>query len=339
MQKKYRWEKMPENELLDMRICDLKLTLKGSRIEKNIEKLQRELNLKKMRFCPHFWISDEWYTPDGVPGMAIPFYLMHPKLLKLEQKMVVEAEGATFDWAMKLVRHETGHAIDNAYHLRKNKRRQKLFGLTSVPYPDDYAPKPFSKKYVAHLDSWYAQAHPDEDWAETFAVWLTPKSAWKKRYATWPAIKKIQLLDEIMSEIRDVKPFVTNKYKDRPTSEMKTTLKKYYKKKRERLGIDKPLFFAADLFKIFSNDEKYLASPSAARFIRMNRKEICQQVARWTSQYQYNISQILEEMIDFCVERNLRLKQDEKKTKVDFISMMTAQTMNYLMSGQHRIIM
>ena len=26
-----------------------------------------------------------------------------------------------------------------------------------------------------HLDPWYAQSHPDEDFAETFAVWLTPE--------------------------------------------------------------------------------------------------------------------------------------------------------------------
>lgn len=339
MPKTYRWEKMPLDELLDMRICDLKLTLKNSRVEHLTQKLLHELKRKKLLFRPHFWISDEWFTPDGIPGIAIPFYLIHPRLLRLEQKMVVEAEGSTSTWCMKLLRHEAGHAIDNAFGLRRIKRRQQLFGLSGTKYPDSYAPKPYSKNYVAHLDSWYAQAHPDEDWAESFAVWLAPHSGWKKKYAKWPAIKKLNMVNEIMEEIQNTKPKIKNKYVVRPCDEITQTLKSYYKEKRKKVGMDQPIFFSADLYKIFSASPEDKRNIKASRFIRSYRKEICVQVARWTGQYQYNVSQMLDEIIDYVETHDMRLKENIKKTKLDFINMLTAQSMNFLMSGQHRIVM
>ena len=125
--------------------------------------------------------------------------------------MMMEAEGYLEKDCMKLLRHESGHAIDNAYRLRKIKRRQNLFGLSSTPYPDSYSPRAYSKKYVVHLNSWYAQSHPDEDWAETFAVWLNPRSNWKKRYRHWPAMKKLEMVDEIMSTIQITAPPVRKK--------------------------------------------------------------------------------------------------------------------------------
>lgn len=338
MQKK-KWDKLSENDLLQYRICDLNLSLKSSWVYPYIQKLYSELRSKKLRFRPHIWIADDWYTPDGIAGFAIPFYIVHPRLIKLERSMMMEAEGGRPDWLMKLLRHETGHAIDNAFHLRKRKKRQLLFGPTSQEYPEDYAPRPFSKKFVYHLDSWYAQAHPDEDWAETFAVWLTPRSAWKKRYEKWPAIKKLQLVDEIMHSIQRCAPINKEKFVDRTYKDIKSSLKNYYQKKMNRYQLDGPPFYAGDLYKIFSPDEKYQKNLKATKFIKTHRKDICKQVSRWTSQYQYTVNEILNDVIDFCQENKLYLKASAQKTKIDFIGMLTAQTMNYLLSGQHRIAM
>jgi hypothetical protein len=104
---------------------------------------------------------------------------------------------------MRILRHEAGHVIDNAFQLRRRLHRRRTFGLPSVPYPEFYSPKPYSKSYVLHLDSWYAQSHPDEDFAETFAVWLTPTSQWRQRYAGWSALKKLECMDVLMTSIRD----------------------------------------------------------------------------------------------------------------------------------------
>ena len=166
------WE---DEQLLDLRLSDLDVRIEGSDLEERIAELGAELEAKGLRFRPHFWLADEWFCPDGVPGIAIPFYLAHPRLRRLELTQVLEIEGGTREWCMMILRHEAGHAIENAYRLRQRPKRQALFGKSSEPYPDSYAAKPYSRSFVVHLDSWYAQSHPDEDFAETFAVWLTPE--------------------------------------------------------------------------------------------------------------------------------------------------------------------
>jgi len=189
-------------------MCDLDLVLERSPVWPRIERLYHELERKHLVFRPHCWISDEWYTPDGVPGIAIPFYLVHPRLAELERSQMREVEGGTVEWCMRILRHETGHAMENAFRLRRRHRRQELFGKTSKPYPKHYAPKPYSKRYVLHLEAYYAQSHPDEDFAETFAVWLTPKSGWRRRYAGWPALRKLEYVDELMHELAGKRPVV-----------------------------------------------------------------------------------------------------------------------------------
>ena len=101
---------------------------------------------------------------------------------------------------MRILRHEAGHAIDNAYRLRRRRRWREVFGPASRPYPARYRARAGSRRYVHHLGEWYAQAHPTEDFAETFAVWLTPKSAWRRNYAGWPALHKLQAVDRARRE-------------------------------------------------------------------------------------------------------------------------------------------
>ena len=185
------WAAWPDEKLLDLRMCQLGLTIEGSTLEVRIAELQHELDARGLSsFQPHFWLSAEWFSPDGVPGVAIPFYLAHPRLERLERAQMLEVEGGTPEWCMKILRHEAGHAIDNAYKLRQRRRRQQIFGPSYMHYPDYYTPKPYSKSFVLHLDSWYAQSHPDEDFAETFAVWLNPAVRLAGRYADWPALEE-----------------------------------------------------------------------------------------------------------------------------------------------------
>lgn len=331
------WSSWSDEQLLPLRICDLGLTIDGTELDARIAELAGELDARGVAFRPHYWLSDEWFTPDGVPGIAIPFYLAHPRLQKLELAQMLEVEGGTPDWCMRILRHEVGHAIDNAYDLRRRPTRRRLFGTPTTPYPEYYTPKPYSKSFVQHLDHWYAQSHPDEDFAETFAVWLDPRENWPVHYAEWPAIKKLEYMDRLMRQIRRRRPPVTSKRRVDPVSRLKRTLAEHYKTKREHYGLDHPHFYESDLHNLFSDAPEYARNTSAARFLRRIRKEVRSTVASYTDSYQYTIDQLIEKIIERCRDLNLRLTDSEEATKVDFMVFLTVQTMNYLHSGRHRV--
>lgn len=332
------WEGWSDEQLLDLRLCDLGLRIRGSELEPRIKELYRELRAAGFeRFRPHFWLSDDWYTPDGVPGVAIPFYMAHPRLARLEFAQMLEVEGGTPEWCMRILRHEAGHALDNAYRLRRRHRRQQLFGLSSKPYPEYYTPRPYSRSFVLHLEPWYAQSHPDEDFAETFAVWLTPDSPWRARYHDWPALKKLEYVDGLMREIATQAPSVVNRRTVDALPRLQKTLREHYAEKRQRYGVDYSNVFDRDLRRLFSDAPEARGNPSAAAFIRRARREVRTLVARWTGEYQYVINQVIDEIDKRCRELNLRLAGDAERAKLDFTIFVAVQTMHFLHSGRHRV--
>ena len=133
------------------------MRLRGTVVADCVEQLYSELADAGLRFRPHVWISDEWFSPDGVPGFALPFFLLHPRLIRLEQSMVDAVEGGSHAWCMKLLRHETGHALENAFRTRRLKERRLTFGKSSQPYPTAYLPRRYSRDFVIHLEEGYAQ--------------------------------------------------------------------------------------------------------------------------------------------------------------------------------------
>ncbi|MFQ5960997.1 MAG: putative zinc-binding metallopeptidase [Candidatus Methylomirabilales bacterium] len=318
-------------------MCDLNVRVEGTDLEARIQQLYGELQARGLSFRPHFWLADDWFTPDDISGIAIPFYMAHPRLARLELNQMLEVEGGTPEWCMRILRHEAGHAIENAYLLRRRRRRQQLFGKSSLPYPDYYTSKPYSKSFVLHLDTWYAQSHPDEDFAETLAVWLNPDSHWRERYEGWPALKKLEYVDELMREIAGKKPLVTSQACVDPLTRLRKTLRKHYKEKREHYGLEYPNFYDRDLRRLFSDAPEFTRNMTAARFLHRIRKEVRRKVAGWTGEYQYTIDQVLEDMIERCRELNLRLAGPEDRTKLDFTVLLTVQTMNHLHSGRHRV--
>jgi hypothetical protein len=331
------WTTLSDERLLDVRMSDLGLTIDGTEIESRIAEMNAELNARGLIFRPFYYLSDEWFTPDGVPGIAIPFYLAHPRLAKLELKEMLEVEGGDPESCLRILRHEVGHAIDNAYALRRRPTRRRVFGNPAIEYPEYYTPKPYSKSFVQHLDHWYAQSHPDEDFAETFAVWLDPRSMWATRYAGWPAQRKLEYMDRLMRQLAHVRPRVTSKRQLDPLPRLKKTLREHYRNKREHYGLDHPDFYESDLRNLFSDAPQYAKHQSAARFVRRLRKEVRSTVASFTDSYQYTIDQLLEKIIERCRELNLRLTESEESTKIDFMVFLTVQTMNYLHSGRHRV--
>jgi hypothetical protein len=331
------WSDWTDEQLLDLRFCDLKVAIEGSWLEERIAQLHAELDARGINFRPHFWLSDEWFTPDGMTGVAIPFYLAHPRLAKLEESQMLEVEGGTQAWCMKILRHEAGHAIDNAYRLQRRRKRQRIFGHNSVPYPEYYTPKPYSKSYVLHLDMWYAQSHPAEDFAETFAVWLTPDSEWRARYGDWPALKKLEYVDELMREISGNPPVVSSRQMFEPLSHLRRRLRQHYRRKRSHYGIERPNFYDRDLRRLFSAGPEAAGNPTAAQFLSRIRRDVRRRVAGWTGIYQYTIDQVLEDIIGRSRQLKLRLRQSEDQTRLDFTVLLTVQTMNYLHSGRHRV--
>jgi len=331
------WATWPEERLLDMRLCDLGLSIKGSELETHIRTLYADLKAQGVRFKPFFYVSDEWFTAEKGTGIAVPFYMVHPRLARLELSQMLEVEGGTTEWCLRILRHETGHAIDHAYHLNRRRQRQLLFGRSSQPYPEHYTPRPYSRSYVLHLKPWYAQSHPDEDFAETFAVWLTPGSQWRQRYADWPALKKLEYVDALMAEIGPLPaPFASRRRVD-AVERLNKTLRQHYEEKRSRYGVDYANVYDRDLRRLFSDRPELSGNMSAAKFLTRSRKEVRRHVARWTGVYQYTIDQVFDELIKRCRELNLRLVESEERTKMDFAILLTVQTMSYLHSGQHRV--
>ena len=327
------WSTWSKEKLLDLRVRDLGLRINGSELKPRLRQLYNELQRRGFVFRPHFWLSDEWYCPDGVPGIAIPFYLAHPRLKKLERDFMLEVEGGSRDDCMRLLRHETGHALLNAYQLHRRRDWQQHFGKSSTKYPDTYLPRPYSKRFVMHLANWYAQSHPHEDWAETFAVWLKPGSDWRKRYRGWPALKKLEYVDVLMNEIREQRPRLRNTREEMPVSSMRITLREYYADKEARYGKDSPEFFDRDLRKLFSDVEEHQRNEKASRYIRRVRVEIIDIVSRWTSEYDYRINEVLKEMVDRCDELGLRTVRSEEEMKPEMAACLTMLVMNKLHSN------
>jgi hypothetical protein len=332
------WAGLSDEALLDLRMADLPLSIGGT-LAARIAKLRGELGARGLDFPLHFYLADEWFTPDGRTCIAVPFYLAHPRLEKLEEAQILEVEGGEHEWAMRILRHEAGHAIDNAYRLRLRRQRRAVFGAPSTPYPEFYTPKPYSKSFVLHLDAWYAQSHPDEDFAETFAVWLTPNSEWKPRYAGWPALRKLEYMDELMASLRGRAPRVQDVGEVDPLTSLTKTLRRHYRAKRRHYGVDYPDFYDRDLRRMFSDAPDYASNITAAQFISRHRRQVRRVVASWTGIYQYTIDQVLEEMITRCQKLRLRLAGPEDHTRQEFIVLVTVQAMNYLHSGGHRLFL
>jgi Putative zinc-binding metallo-peptidase len=331
------WESWDDERLLDVRMCDLGVRIRGSFAEPFLRQVRREMRQRGLRLRPHFWLSDEWFCPDGVTGVAIPFYLAHPRLARLEQAQMLEVEGGTPDWCLRILRHEVGHAVENAYGLRRRKRRIQLFGRSSEKYPEDYAPRPYSKSFVVHLEAGYAQSHPDEDFAETFAVWLTPGSDWARRYAGWKALRKLEYVDALMKEVAGQEPRVRGRREVEPLGSLRKTLREHYDQRRESYGVGEPELYDRDLRRLFSDAPEHARNPSAARFLSRLRKEARRRVRRWTGSYQYLIDRVLGEMIERCRELNLRLASPEEEAKRDFFVLLAVRVVNDLHSGRLRL--
>ena len=328
---------MTDEQLLDHRLCDLPLCIEGTPLQRRVQRLYDELQSRSVRFRPHVWLSHEWFAPDGVPGFAIPFYLAHPRLIKLERQQMLEVEGGNERECMRILRHEAGHALDTAFRLHFKQRWRQVFGSYAQPYPDSYKPKPTSRNYVLHLNAWYAQAHPAEDFAETFAVWLNSGSRWRRRYQNWPALRKLEYVDHLMGEVAGMPPINKLRIKVEPLSDLRQTLRQHYRNKRQYYAVEWLTFYDRDLRRIFSQEPQQAGHPTASSFLRRIRGELRHAVAEGTGAHHYTVDHVLKNMIARCKDLKLRIAIPESRAKEQAIIMLTVQTMNVVHSGYHRV--
>jgi Putative zinc-binding metallo-peptidase len=292
------WTRLSDEELLKLRFCDLKLTIDRSPLKRRVNRLYTELEGRGIRVKPHIWLSEEWFSPDGVPGIAVPFYLAHPRLEKLERHIMREVEGGNSRWFMRILRHEAGHAVDNAYRLRRKKRWREVFGPASLQYPHHYTARPGSRRYVHHLGEWYAQAHPTEDFAETFAVWLKPNSNWRRSYANWPAFNKLNVVEELISGVRGKRAPVRNKLRIEPLEHNTRTLAEHYRRRLARNDVFRRGLADEILKRIFDTQRSRQGATRASSLMRANKNPLINAVARELVMEPYSLHQILRMLIE-----------------------------------------
>ena len=314
--------------LLGKRISELGLRLQGTDVERLTERLYEELRTRGLGFMPPVYLSDEWGCPEATPLIAVPFYLADERLRRIEEERAAGVE--TEAESMRYLRHEAGHAYNYAYRLYDQPEWRLIFGPYSRPYLDRYHADPFSRRHVRHILGWYAQKHPDEDFAETFAVWLTPEIDWRARYAGWPVLKKLEYVDRIMKEIGTEPPVVQVELNEEhvPVEAMHYTVEQHYRELEETLPIDDERFFDGDLLTIFAARETDDAT-AADEFMRTNRHELVARIGYWSGEG----PGVVGAFIDFLIERTavlaLVMRTREATTLIELTAFGTAVMINY----------
>jgi hypothetical protein len=327
--------------LLNTRICDLKLDLEQTLLYGCIKKLYEELDKKRLFRPPYYFTcaGDEWGCPDRVPIVGIPFHLADDRLVRIEREMGY----ATYDKQdlMALLRHEAGHAINYAYELFDEKEWREVFGDFYATYPTNFRFKfnPFSRSYVKSQGEpkYYAQAHPDEDFAETFAVWLTPRSNWRNVYKKWPSLKKLEYVDKVMRRLRNSRPLVTTGPLDSAYDSKTYTLIEYYGEALDNFK-DKALgIYDEDLSRIFSiSSTGHKRTSPAKDLIRKNRRFLVETISRWTGAREKVVVPVIGRFFLRCRELKLLYAPDEESyCLASLCSLGTTVVMNYLHTGRY----
>jgi hypothetical protein len=335
--KRISWENLSDEDLLKVRICDLGVRIEGSEVEPRLWQLYDELQDLNLFLRPRCFLSDEWLSPNGQPAIGIPFYLVHPRLKALEFRMMFEIEGGTPSACMKLLRHEAAHAIDHAYGLHRRDDWRQTFGSPRKRYsPYLYMADPHSKHHVRNLPDNYAQCHPEEDYAETFAVWLNPSSQWRTRYKGWPAMRKLRYVDRAMRELSELPVPRRRPVLHSEVRSLRSTLQSYYRKKY-RLHRRGDLDYAVrDLKTIFRVSRAREPDDLASALIRGSKRRLVDSISRWSGERPGRISAVLTSLAKLCDEHRLVLREEPETSLVKLTTYATTLVLNRVHGSAYR---
>lgn len=314
------------HELLGHRISDLALQIRGTRVETLVERLYAELDARGLKYRPGVYLSDQWGCPDGTPLIGVPFYLADQRLERIEAEMSMSIESD--DEAMRYMRHEAGHAFNYAFRLHDRPDWQGTFGAFRRPYRDRYRADPFSREYVRHILAWYAQKHPDEDFAETFAVWLTPQLDWRTEYDGWPALRKLEYVERVMREIAsEHRDPVAPTEDDLPVEAMQYTLAEHYESEHDSIPVADERVFDVDLRQIFFDESAAPSGGHADAFLREHCREVVSRTAYWTSEHPSVVRSLMDLLVKRAGALRLRVGRVEAATLIELTSFVTAVVM------------
>ncbi len=314
-------------DLLGSQISTLGLTIRGTRVERLVARLDDELAARGIAFRPQVYLSDEWGCPDGSPIIGVPFYLADERLERIEAEHAGSVESD--DEAMRYLRHEAGHAMNYAFRLHERAEFEALFGDYSRPYHEHYATNPLSRDHVRHILGWYAQKHPDEDFAETFAVWLTPDMDWRTEYAGWPALRKLEWLDEVMRAIADRlpdAPSVTDD--DVPVEAMHWTVGEHYAAD-EMLSLGDARQFDRDLRRIFVTAPESTDAEDAATYVERHESELVTRIGYWAGVSPGVVRSLLRALRERAAAMKLRVAGREAATLIELTAFGTAVLLHW----------
>jgi len=324
-------------ELLKTPVSKLSLAVDGSPLERYVRRLRREMEAKRFRFKPEVYLTDGWGCPDRTPVIGIPFYLADPRLVRLEEEQTGEVEDPRT--IMMLLRHEAGHAVNYAYRLWRRPSWGEIFGRFTKPYRDSFRPDRMSRHYVRHIAVYpygrtYAQKHPDEDFAETFAVWLTPGSLWRQRYRNWPVIRKLLYVDRLMKDVRRDLPESRSARRLLPVDRMSLTLAEHYGKKAERFRRDARGYVDDSLHDAFPASRGQVLRPAAALF-RRYRERLVERVVHWSVLTPAEAETLVRKLEARAAALNLSYRPGaEGERLMDVVSLVIALALDYAYTGR-----
>jgi hypothetical protein len=324
-------------------IRDLGLQIAGSPLEPILADFRAELECVGIRrLRPHFYLSDEWGVPFGTTSIAIPFYLARPELTALHAEQTGLVEGTSRADILRYLRHEMGHVVNYGYRLYEQEEWVKLFGAMTQPYEEEFRPEPWSRRFVIHLPGWYAQKHPDEDWSETFAVWMTPGLDWGAEYAGWPeALAKLEYCDRTLAALRDRDPVATEVDLDAAAEELPYSLQEYYR--RQALaeaalppGLDGSLRSIFEELGVPEDATTTAPRRPASALVRRLAPELTANVYRWTGLFPERTRALLQQLAERCDQlRQVYPADREVPAAVALTTLVTALAMNRVHRGSY----
>jgi len=328
-------------KLLSTRVCDLQLESQDVLAE-CLAQVGAELRAKGMTFVPQYYLGDDdFWTTDRAISVNIPWYLANSILWQMVNDHLFEY---TRDEVLMYLRHETGHAVNYAFELWKRKDWTQTFGDFRRSYRDVYNANPWSHDYVRHLHRagmyHYAQKHPDEDFAESFAVWLDPSSRWRRRYRDWQvAVTKLEYVDRIVDLEGACRGTPTNQRtgSQAPYGEIKETVAEYFDINH---ALDPDLAeYRKDLLDIFprrsSRARGSQGALSAARFIQQHQRLMISKLGGWIGDSDRRvIGKFLRQLQALCTYEHLVVPENRRNEKLVDLTIVATW---HVVDGIHRL--